>query len=69
MSAGEKELNMVFDFAMPTVGMAIEDGEIKMKAWALPELKVAVAKAQLLTPSIRMLGHQSSRRITMGKGR
>jgi oligo-1,6-glucosidase len=47
--AGEKEPNMVFDFAMLTVGMAIEDGEIKIKEWTLPELKVAVAKVQLLT--------------------
>jgi oligo-1,6-glucosidase len=48
VSAGEKELNMVFDFAMMFVTMEIDEGAAKEKEWKLPELKGAVAKPQLL---------------------
>jgi oligo-1,6-glucosidase len=51
VSAREKELNMIFDFSMMYVGMGIEDGAMETKAWDLPELKTAVAKAQLLNPA------------------
>jgi oligo-1,6-glucosidase len=49
VSKGEKELNMIFDFAMASVVMEFEDGAPKTREWKLPELKAAVAKAQLLT--------------------
>ena len=48
VSAREKELNMVFDFAMMLVDIDVDDGMLKAREWKLPELKVAVEKAQLL---------------------
>jgi oligo-1,6-glucosidase len=48
VSAGRKELNMVFDFAMLSEGREIVNGVMGTKAWKLLELKDAVAKAQLL---------------------
>jgi oligo-1,6-glucosidase len=48
VSPGEKELNMVFDFAMVSVVMEREDGLAKTRQWKLPELKAAIAKAQML---------------------
>jgi oligo-1,6-glucosidase len=64
VSAREKELNMVFDFSMMYVGMGIEDGAMETKAWDLPELKTAVAKAQLLNPawtSVFAVNHDAPR--------
>lgn len=49
VSKGEKELNMIFGFAIVFVVMEFEDGMTKTREWKLPELKAAVAKAQLLT--------------------
>jgi oligo-1,6-glucosidase len=49
VSKREKELNMMFDFAVVFVVMEFECGVTKTREWKLPELKAAVAKAQLLT--------------------
>jgi hypothetical protein len=39
---------MIFDFAMVLIVMEFEDGVTKARRWKLPELKAAIAKAQLL---------------------
>jgi oligo-1,6-glucosidase len=49
VSKREKELNMMFDFAVVFVVMEFEDGVTKTREWKLPELKAVVVKAQLLT--------------------
>jgi hypothetical protein len=46
---GEKELRVIFGFAMVFIVTEFEDGVTKRREWRLPELKAAVVKVQLLT--------------------
>ena len=68
VSAREGELSMVFDFAMMRVGLEDSFDQLDWKRHTLPQLKVAVEKAQLLADddawtTVFAENHDSSRSL------